>query len=149
MSWLHCQLSKILSFVVVVMSLMALPAFAQNQTAQLAGLVTDPSGAVVPNANLVAVNSNTGIVRTTTSNSEGYYTLPNLQPGSYTITVKAAGFQTSVREGLKLEETQSARVDFALQVGATVQSVEVTANASPLNRENAESENRNYTRGAR
>ena len=61
-----------------------------------------------------------------------------MQPGSYTITVKAAGFQTSVREGLKLEETQSARVDFALQVGATVQSVEVTANASPLNRENAE-----------
>jgi hypothetical protein len=122
----------------ILVSLMALPAFAQNNTGQISGLVTDPSGAVVPDANVEVVNKDTGIVRTTVSNNAGYYVLPNLQPGNYTITVKASGFETSIREGIKLEATQSARVDYTLTVGATMQTVEVTANASPLNRENAE-----------
>jgi hypothetical protein len=61
-----------------------------------------------------------------------------LQPGNYSITVEASGFQTGTRDGIKLEATQNARIDFILQVGSTKQTVKVVANASPLNQENAE-----------
>jgi len=85
-----------------------------------------------------ALNKDNGIVRATESNNKGYYVVPLLQPGNYTITAKANGFQTIARGGIKLEATQNARIDFALQVGATQHSVEVVVNVSPLNQENAE-----------
>jgi hypothetical protein len=113
-------------------------AFAQNQKAQLSGLIADSSGAVVPKAKVEVLNKDTAIVRSTESNSEGYYVMPLLQPGDYSITVKAHGFQTVTRDGVKLEATENGRIDFALRVGATLQSVEVVANVSPLNQENAE-----------
>src|SRR5580704_10951370 len=116
-------------------SLVTLNAFAQNQAAQVSGLVTDPSGSVVPNANLVVVNKDNGSSRTTKSNADGYYVVALLQPGNYTITVTGQGFKTLVRDGIELAATQNARIDFALKVGATSETVDVVGNAPALNQE--------------
>src|SRR5215831_8178163 len=79
-------------------SLVTLNAFAQNQAAQVSGLVTDPSGSVVPNADLVVFNKDNRSSRTTKSNGDGYYVVA-LQPGNYMITVTAEGFKTVVHDG--------------------------------------------------
>ena len=78
-------------------------AFAQTQTtAEISGIVTDASGAVVQKANVNAVGKETGIQRATETNSDGLYSLPLLPPGTYMLTVKAQGFQTVTREGIIL-----------------------------------------------
>ena len=120
----------------IVGSLLTLSAFAQNQAAQVSGLVTDPSGSVVPNADLVVVNKDNHSTRATKSNGEGYYILALLQPGNYTITVTVPGFKTLVRDGVELAATQNARIDFALKMGAAAETVDVVGNAPVLNQEN-------------
>ena len=108
----------------------ALPAFAQNQTtAEISGIVTDASGAAVPNAAVVAVGKETGVQRNAKSNSDGYYSLPLLPPGTYQITVKASGFQTVTREGISLSINHTARVDFKLQVGSLTTEIQVQTEA--------------------
>src|SRR3981189_3554547 len=73
---------------------------AQSDTASITGFVRDASGAVIPNANVVIRNESTGADRKTVSNRTGYYIVPNLTPGMYTISVDAAGFK-------KFESTQN------------------------------------------
>src|SRR3979490_1549485 len=67
------------------------------QTAELSGLVKDPTGAVVPNATIEVRNQDTGIRQLTTTNSDGLYSLPSLKPGNYIATVQANGFKTLTR----------------------------------------------------
>ncbi len=109
----------------------ASPLFAQN--ASLGGLIQDQTKAVVPGAGVSAINRDTGVVRNTNSNEQGYYSLPALQPGRYKITAHAAGFQTIVREDVKLEVEQNARLDFVLPVGASEQTVNVEGGAPMIN----------------
>jgi hypothetical protein len=110
-------------------------AFAQN--ASLTGLVKDPSAAAVPKAQVSVVNLDTGVVRNTPTNDQGYYVLEALQPGRYKISVQAPGFQTIVRENVKLEVDQQARVDFTLKVGSSSETVMVEGGAPLLDTESA------------
>ena len=70
--------------------------FAQTNTAVI-GIVTDPAGASVPGAKAVVTNSETGVVNTATTNDAGAYLLPDIPPGSYTLTVERQGFRRYVR----------------------------------------------------
>jgi Carboxypeptidase regulatory-like domain len=79
---------------------------AQVVGATLSGTVTDTSGGVVPNAEVTAKNVSNGITRTATTNGSGLFTVPNLQPGPYEITVAAGGFNTDVRTGITLNVGQ-------------------------------------------
>src|SRR6266478_4894956 len=81
---------------------MAWPASAQS-TATLQGTVTDPAGAAVPNAKVVASNEATGVQSETVSDSAGAYLFPSLSIGVYKLEVSAAGFQNVVLTGLKLD----------------------------------------------
>src|SRR5256885_9469275 len=101
----------------------AIPLAAQN--AQLSGLVTDPSKAVVPSAAVSVANQATGAKRETVSNSDGAYAVASLPPGRYHITVKAAGFSIAERN-VVLEVAQNARLDFVLGIDASTQSVTVS-----------------------
>ena len=111
--------------------------FAQQSTAQLTGLVTDASGAVVQNADVSVINEATGIKRDTLSNELGYYTVPLLPPGRYRITAAHPGFRPLTRSGITLEVNQAARVDLSLEVGAVAEAVEVVGDASPVDTQTA------------
>src|SRR5258707_9399012 len=86
-------------------------AFAQT-SAGVKGVVTDSSGALVPGAEIIVTNLDTGARRQTLTNETGVYEVPLLQPGHYTIAGRKAGFKQAVRDGLGLELNQVAQIDF-------------------------------------
>ena len=104
---------------------------------EITGDVTDPSGAAVPNAAVTVTNMATNLTRQTTTNTSGLYVFPDLVPGTYEVKVVASGFDTAVRSKIVLEVQQTARIDIAVQVGHSTQTVEVAANAAALTTESA------------
>jgi len=116
----------------------ALCATAASQTfGEITGQVTDPSGAATPSAAVTVTNTATNIARTTTTNASGIYSFPDLVPGTYQVKVIAPGFDTVLKTGIELQVQQTARVDFELKVGQSMQTVEVSASASQLTTESA------------
>ena len=114
-------------------SLMAgVAAHAQVTGATLSGTVTDPSGAAVVGATVSAKNTATGISKDVTSDSAGLYTLPNLEPGAYEIRVSATGFSTAVQSNLALAVGQQQQLNFAMKVGETSTTVQVTEAAPQI-----------------
>jgi hypothetical protein len=122
-----CWIVRVLVSILIIGGMMAGPAFAQ--TAQLSGVVTDPSGARIANANVTVLNKDTGITRQTDSNADGYYAVPLLQVGNYMVTVKAAGFATQVQSNVTLDVGQQQVLNFSLKVGNITQTVQVTEEA--------------------
>lgn len=98
----------------------------QVTTGTISGIVTDPTGAVVPGTNITIHNVDTGITRTLTTGSGGRYTAPQLPLGNYEVTAAATGFQTVLRSGITLTVGREAVVDFTLQVGAAAERITVT-----------------------
>jgi hypothetical protein len=107
------------------LGLLAPSIFAQETTGGLQGTVKDPSGAVVTHAQVVVTGSALVGSKEVNTDSSGYYRFSNLPPGTYTITVKAQGFDTLKREGLVLEVGHLPTVDLTLNVGAVKTVVEV------------------------
>jgi hypothetical protein len=105
---------------------------AQVINAGVGGTVSDPSGALIPKVTVKATNVNTGIVTTGTTNDSGNYSFPNLQPGSYTLSAEAAGFQTFTYNDVQLGQGQQVRLNFTLQIAAGAQAVEVQAQADTV-----------------
>jgi hypothetical protein len=103
---------------------------AQGIRATITGRVTDQSGAVVPGARVTVTNTGTNETRIATCSEEGEYTIPQLPPGDYSLTVEQAGFKKAVQR-FTLETGQGARLDVALQAGAFSEQVEITA-ATPV-----------------
>src|SRR5690348_8652490 len=89
--------------------------------AQIAGVITDPSGAVVPNATVKAMQTETGQVRNTVSASNGSYVLPNLVVGPYRLEVNSPGFDKFVNSGIILEIGNQVTVNISLRLGDTNQ----------------------------
>src|SRR5438874_1321219 len=100
---------------------------AQESTARLLGTVTDPTGAVIPGATVVARNVATGLDRKTVANESGNYSIPSLPIGQYTLVAESAGFRTSTITGLTLQLNQEARFDIKLELGAAAESIQVQA----------------------
>ena len=107
-------------------------AWPQTITASLEGIVKDPSGASIQGADARILNTGTNALVELTTNQEGRFFAPALQPGSYRITVEAPGFRKAERTGLALSVAQAARLEIALEVGPVTESVEVTAAAQLL-----------------
>ena len=76
---------------------------AQTDTSSLSGTISDPSGAVVPNAKITAHNEATNADKDTMSDGSGSFTIASLAPGSYTMRVEAPGFQTTVLNGVQVD----------------------------------------------
>ncbi len=96
------------------------------------GTVTDSSGAVVPDARVTVLNDATQVSKTAVTSSAGTYTVTDLIPGTYTVTVDVNGFQSSVHKGVGIDAARSSTVDAVLQPGSASQSVTVTENAIAL-----------------
>jgi hypothetical protein len=118
--------------------LMAVCAIAQFDRGTLTGRVTDPSGAVVPGAEVTATQANTQVVTHSVTNDMGLYSIPNLPIGSYTIEFKASGFKTYVQEHVTISIGQVVKLDAALSVGTSAESITVVADASPLRTETSD-----------
>jgi hypothetical protein len=103
------------------------------QTAQVTGRITDSSGAVVPGTNITITNVATNVSRAARANTEGYYTIPLLTPGKYSIGVEKAGFKSMTRSGIVLEVDQRAELNFNLAVGMVTDQINVTAEVVQLN----------------
>jgi hypothetical protein len=110
---------------------------AAEPTATILGTVRDSSGAVVPNAKVLAVSTQTDLHRETRSSSEGRYVLPLLPVGNYTLTVESPSFKKYVRQGIILSVNENARVDVPLDLGTVAESVNVTADAVMVDTANA------------
>src|SRR5262245_2471709 len=117
----------------LLMSLCASPlaAAAQQETATITGSVKDQSGAIVPKATVTVTNTQTNISVKTEADDTGFYIIPSLRPGEYSVTAESTGFQKVIRSGVTLQVAQVARIDLTLQAGQLTESVEVVA-ATPL-----------------
>src|SRR5882762_8175262 len=105
--------------------------------AEITGLVTDTSGAAVPDAKVSIINQDTGAKIVVGTNSAGNYSTPPLQLGTYTIEVEKEGFKHATHPGIMLSGAQSYRQDVQLQLGSVTQSVEVEGGAELINTENS------------
>src|SRR5580704_15945426 len=116
----------------------AVAALAQGDRGTITGTVTDPTDAVVPNANIQVTNSDTAAAYHVGTTNTGNYTLANLPVGTYVLTVDAAGFKKFERPGLVVQVAETVRVDAVLTVGASTDVVTVTAEAPLLKSESGE-----------
>src|SRR6186713_1047854 len=110
-------------------TLTAASAAAQAVRATVLGTVSDRTGAVLPGATVTVTNTDTRVAQTTVSDSQGHYTLTNLLPGPYDIEAALSGFQTIVRNGVRLVVGSESVVDFTLGVSSVQETVTVTADA--------------------
>src|SRR2546426_1337569 len=108
---------------------------AQAQQASLTGRIADKSDAAVVGASIKVTNLDTGIVRQSQTNSEGFFNVPFLPPGAYRVTVEASGFKTASREGLKLDVNQVANIGMALEPGVVTETVQVSSDTPLLDSE--------------
>jgi hypothetical protein len=129
------QLSALILFAIFLFSPAAK---AQLYTGSVTGTVTDPSGASVPSAKVTLVDQNKGFSFTaTTESATGRYVLRSIPPGTYKITVEAAGFQTQIRDGVTLDVSQNISLDFAMKIGSASEVVEVKSGGVQLQTEDA------------
>ena len=113
-------------------------AFSQMNTADITGVVSDPAGAIVPGAIVVALNIETRRTFTSATSDAGQYLLAQLPLGEYTLTVNAPGFKQAVQEHVLLHVNYHMRQDFALQLGDVSESVTVRVVPGLLQSESAE-----------
>jgi len=130
---------RFIALTAIALLFVSLQVFAQEAT--LVGTVTDPSGAVVPNAKITATNAETGVARTITTNESGQYVLPGVHIGHYDVKAEAPGLKIAEQKGIVLAVGDRARVDFAMQVGAATENVTVEAAAVRVQTESGEQSN--------
>lgn len=111
---------------------------AQLNRGTITGMVTDSTGAVIPQVKIAVRNTATGATYETVSNEAGQYTMPNLPVGNYQLAFDAPGFKRLVRSGIHLRVNEVLRVDISLEVGAVTESVEVRAELPRLQTSSAE-----------
>ena len=120
------KICVLLMFAVVLLSTAA---YGQG-TASILGTVSDPSGAAIPSAKITITNTETGIIRATTTNATGSYAARELAIGKYNVRVEVAGFKAHELNGITLNVNDTVRADAALQVGESKESISVEANAN-------------------
>jgi hypothetical protein len=129
----HIQVIRVIrALTLVLLAFYSVVSQAQTITGSVNGTVTDPTGAVVPNAKVTATNVDTNIETPTTTNSDGIYNIAFLQIGNYKLTVEVPGFATATYGPFVLETAQIAKVDVKMGLSSAQQKVSVEAEVVPL-----------------
>ena len=123
--------------VAVFMLCAAMSLHAQLRSSTITGTVTDASGAVVPNADIIVTETATNISYPSKSDKLGLYTVPYLEAGDYSVTVTKAGFEKYTETNLHLDPAQTVKIDVKLTVGAASAQVEVSASTLQINTQDA------------
>ena len=121
-----------LALVAVLLCAFAVTAAGQNTYGTVVGRVTDAQNAVIPAASVTATNQDTNIARAVQTGATGDYSVLNLLPGTYDVTVELDGFKTALIEGIALRVNESVRVDVVLEIGEVVETIEVSSTVAPL-----------------
>ncbi len=127
----HLEIHSVRFLTIVAALFWGLPACAQESRGSISGTVLDPQGAVVPSARVVVANTQTNAEYNTTTNTTGFFEVPLLNPGNYSVTVELTGFKKAVRSGLELNVGGRLSVEIRLEVGEVAETVQVTG-AAPL-----------------
>jgi len=117
----------------IVVLLILGSAHAQTTAGLISGTITDQSSAVVPEAQIELTNQATGVQRKAITDSNGHYTVPELQPGIYDVSVSKEGFARATQANVPLEVNQSLALNFKMSVSSTSQTVEVNADVTSIN----------------
>ncbi len=123
------------AFILGLLFAIAPASMAQLRSAVITGSVTDPSGAIVPDADIVVTETATSVSYPSKTNSAGLYTVPYLEAGDYTVTITKAGFEKFTINNLRLDSAQTVREDVKLTIGAQTVAVEVNAAAQQIDTE--------------
>src|SRR3954468_24891938 len=124
--------------VALLCGLWASRASAQAVSGSILGTVTDPQGAAVAGAKVTITDKNKGTVQGTTTNDSGNYSVTHLIPDLYSVKVEAPGFKSTEQQNVTVQADASSNVDLQLQLGATTEAVEVTAEAPQLKTDRAD-----------
>src|SRR5579859_5640699 len=108
---------------------------AQSPTGTISGIVTDPTGATIPSAEVIVVNDATRVQVSGKTNGEGIYVVPNLPPGNYRVQVSKIGFKTIIKQDIVVNVQDALAINFALPLGAMSEVVTVTGGAPLVNAE--------------
>ena len=119
--------------------LLSLVAFAQSDRGTISGTVSDPAGALIPNATVTVVNQANGVKLALATTQTGNFSAPYLNAGLYEVTVEVQGFRKSVQKNVRVQVAQSASLDITLQIGSAAESISVTAESPLLNTDSAAS----------
>jgi hypothetical protein len=126
---------------VVLLTFLCVTSAWAQENAELKGTVTDPSGAVVPNATITITNTATGEIKTVNSNGAGLFDFPNLQHGTYNMKAEAKGFNASQTNGIVMNVAATVAQNVTLAIGTGVQTVTVEADSLHLQTETNEVSN--------
>lgn len=132
------KFSRSMSALLLLLALSTLALAQSAVTGAVGGTVSDPSGAVIPNATVTLTSADTNKEETATTGVEGRFRFTNLQPGTYTVLIKAAGFSGYKQERIIVEVGRTSTIDAALKVGGADASVDIVADAAPVNTESKE-----------
>jgi Carboxypeptidase regulatory-like domain len=126
------------TLVVLAIATLLGSAFGQANQGAIAGNVSDPTGALVPNAKITAKELSTGTTYSTASSSAGSYRLPNVNIGTYDVTVTAAGFKTATLTGVLVQVATTSSLDVKLATGVITENVIVNADAPTVQSESSD-----------
>ena len=132
---LYC---RVLSAGFLLVSLLVLPAYTQVSTADITGRVTDQQGRVVPGATVTATNKGTRVARTATTDDGGDYTITQLPPGKYDLSVEATSFSKALAQDFELNVGAKVTKNFELQPGEITATVSVSSEAAAVNTTSSE-----------
>jgi hypothetical protein len=123
----------VLVYLLLVVSL----SVAQSPNGTISGIVLDPSGGVIVGADVLIINNATGVQYPGKANSEGYYVVPNIPPGTYRIQVSNSGFKTIIKPDIVIHVEDALAINFTLPIGAASEIVTVEGGAPLINTESA------------
>jgi hypothetical protein len=124
-------MKKILVCCIILLSAVLGHAQVANNTS-LVGTVTDSAGAVIVDAKVTAVERDSKVAYPTTTNNQGYFSIPNILPGTYDVTVEHGGFEKTLSSGVLVTLNQAARTDVTLKIGSEATEVTVAANTKAI-----------------
>src|ERR1700730_13985810 len=123
----------LLAFLPVLILALSSSLYAQSGGATLQGTVTDPSGAVIPNAHVRIVSMTTGVVHDAVANGNGIYSAPDISAGQYTVSIAAPGFSSKVNNDVLLSVGAVRDLDVVLAISSTDMTITVETSANQVN----------------